>query len=310
MNMPDFVIPHKTNMYLFAVCTIAFFLIPALALVFDSIWATLLLAIPFAIVQTTIYSLLHEAEHNLFHPSKKHNRFYGVFLGLMFGGSFTFLKISHLRHHSQNRSDMEIFDYYYENESKLKKMLGFYYIMIGGFWLLIPLASVLIGIMPTVLRLYLSKNHNYAKGKLSQFTPYQLDDIRKEGLALLFFQCAVFLIFDSAPLLIFYGLHALVWSSQNYIGHAFSERHVIRGAHNHRISWFGKWIYLNFNLHLVHHRFPNVPWIHLPQLLDQYRQEHNFMQAWARLWKGPVPISRSAAYSVSESESDSEVIST
>ena len=78
--------------------------------------------------------------------------FSGVFLGAMYMTSFSFVQRSHMGHHRRNRSDFEMFDLYYAHESRLKKTLFLYLIMIGFFWLSLPLTTIIFIIWPGILQ--------------------------------------------------------------------------------------------------------------------------------------------------------------
>jgi fatty acid desaturase len=85
-----------------------------------------------------------------------------------------------------------------------------------------------------------------------------------------------------------YAAHALSWSSQNYVNHAFSPRDIINGAHNHRMNPLIQLLHLNFNIHLVHHQKPRLPWIHLRAFMEHSPERISFYRNYLRLWKGPV----------------------
>ena len=85
----------------------------------------------------------------------------------------------------------------------------------------------------------------------------------------------------------FLPMHRFVWSSQNYVNHAFSPRDIINGAHNLKMPLWLKPIYLNFNMHLAHHQNPHVPWLHLPSFIKSRKGGISFYRNYTRLWKGP-----------------------
>ena len=74
-------------------------------------WSLLVLAaIAFSFVNNTIFSLLHESVHGLYHPNSKINEVTGPLLAAFFPTSFTILPTSHFGHHERNQTDMELFD--------------------------------------------------------------------------------------------------------------------------------------------------------------------------------------------------------
>ncbi len=70
-----------------------------------------------------------------------------------------------------------------------------------------------------------------------------------------------------------YWAFALNWSSLQYTDHAWSPRDVHEGAWNLRFRPITQAIFLNYNLHLVHHRDPTIPWIDLPRHVRAERSQ-------------------------------------
>ena len=50
-----------------------------------------------------------------------------------------------------------------------------------------------------------------------------------------------------------------------------------------------QYLFLNYNLHLAHHREPQVPWIHLPHRVRPEDAEPSFWSIYWKLWLGPQP---------------------
>jgi fatty acid desaturase len=48
-------------------------------------------------------------------------------------------------------------------------------------------------------------------------------------------------------------------------------------------------LFLNYNLHLAHHREPAVPWIHLPGRVRPADASPSFWSVYRRLWQGAQP---------------------
>ena len=113
--------------------------------------------------------------------------------------------------------------------------------------------------------------------------------MRWESLLVIAFQVTIILLLhlQLLPWLILFLIHGFVWSSQNYVNHAFSPRDIINGAHNLKIPLWLKPIYLNFNMHLAHHQNPRIPWIHLPRFIKKDPHRIGFFRNYLRLWKGP-----------------------
>ena len=108
-------------------------------------------------------------------------------------------------------------------------------------------------------------------------------------LAVILFQVLVLWIlnWDFMTWFMFYMINGLIWSSQNYVNHAFSPRDIINGAHNLKMPAWLNIIYLNFNLHLAHHQNPGIPWNHLPRFVKTQNGRFSFFRNYLRLWRGP-----------------------
>ncbi len=87
-----------------------FVFLPLLLLPSSLAWAWTLL--PLALLTNPYWSLIHEAIHDLFHPNRNVNAFFGRFLSILFGAPFRILRMSHLVHHKLNRRPIEGTEYY------------------------------------------------------------------------------------------------------------------------------------------------------------------------------------------------------
>ena len=59
------------------------------------------------------------------------------------------------------------------------------------------------------------------------------------------------------------------------------------GAWNLRVNPVVRVLFLNYHHHLAHHQQPQVPWIHLPKLVDPERPRPSFLKIYLRMWLGP-----------------------
>ena len=82
----------------------------------ENIFYIFLAAFLFALFHNTIFSLLHEAVHDVFSTNSKINNLFGILSASVFPTSFTLQKIAHLGHHKRNRTDKELYDYYLPSE--------------------------------------------------------------------------------------------------------------------------------------------------------------------------------------------------
>jgi fatty acid desaturase len=287
----QFHIPAKLNVFIIIVCTLAFFGLFIAGAHTHQLWHKLFLALAFGIVMIPVYSLMHEAAHNTLHPNPSVNVFCGRWLCSMFVISFTFYRHCHLKHHKKNRTDEEMWDLYYEHQKKWMRYGNLYLMMIGLGYLSIWLSVLLFAILPKIITAPFFKQHTEVKGFLNGFTSKEkLKTAQWESLVAIIFQIGVLWLIDWDFLLwlMFYFTHGFIWSSQNYVNHAFSPREIINGAHNLKIPVWLNVVYLNFNIHLAHHQNPGIPWLYLPKFIKSGSSRFSFFRNYIRLWKGPV----------------------
>jgi fatty acid desaturase len=285
-----FPIPVALNLLAAALCSCLYFILLYAASRAASLWAVAFYGCLFAIVMIPVYSLIHEAEHNMLHPDPFWNHLCGRWLCLLFAVSFTFITHCHLRHHTKNRTDIEMWDLYREGDNKWRRRCNLYLMMIALGYFSLWLSVVLFALVPSLLYCGLFQRHTEIAGFLEGSDQQgKLAVIRRESWAVILFQaaCMGILHLQWLPWLLVFFVHGLVWSSQNYVNHAFSPRHIINGAHNLRMPAWLKPVYLNFNLHLAHHQNPRVPWAHLPHFVPPKTLRIGFFRNYLRLWTGP-----------------------
>ena len=255
-------------------------------------------ALAFSYVNNTIFSLLHEAVHGHFHPSRRINEAAGRFLAAFFPTGLGFQRVCHLGHHRRNRSDVEVFDYILPGESRLLKTLQWYGILTGIYWLTPPLGCLLYLLWPGAFRLparYRGSRffrQTSAEAMLSGFESAPERTLRLEILFSFALQAAFIgsLSLTPAGWLTCYAAFALNWSSLQYADHAFTERHVHDGAWNLRVNRLVQYLFLNYHHHKAHHQNPQVPWLHLPDYVDFKEERPAYLRIWLRMWKGPQPL--------------------
>src|SRR5579863_667176 len=141
-------IPAKLNLLLVAIQSTAALALLTAASHTNNRTEFALLAVAFAFVMQTGFCLAHEAVHGKLHRNRKVNEGLGISLFALFPGSFHFFEIAHLLHHKRNRSDAELEDYVLPSEVSWQKRVAYYFLICGLFWLLIPLSSLVIALIP------------------------------------------------------------------------------------------------------------------------------------------------------------------
>ncbi|MDH5326012.1 MAG: fatty acid desaturase [Gammaproteobacteria bacterium] len=248
----------------------------------------------FSFLGLSNYALMHEACHSgLNGRSENTNWLMGTMAGWMFPVSFTFMNIAHRVHHSHNRTDNELFDYYYPHDNKLIKFSQWYSILIGIYPPIIPLGSLLMAIAPWV---FWMKPWQTAKSSSiifdrSLFPSLILQRIRLEVVCGILFWIILFTLLqlDFWSVLWLYLAFWFNWSTRQYVTHAFSERDVMNGAHNLRVSRVMAWVLLNGHWDLVHHNHPFARWQTLPELGRDSRAPISYWRQYFKQWLGPRP---------------------
>lgn len=286
----EHLIPTLLNVAICALCSAIYLLLIGSLQAVTLYWGIALLGLLFAMVMIPIYSLLHEAEHSTLHPDPRWNDALGLWLGILFGVSFTFFRHCHIRHHKKNRTDLEMWDLFTEDHVKWKRYLNLYLMMSGIGYSLIFLSTLLFATFPKLLFAGLFQRHNELAGFLEGSDDIgKIKIMRREAWSVIAVQGFLLWVLNvpfPAWLAIF-AIHAFVWSSQNYVNHAFSKRDIVNGAHNLAVPGWLAPLYLHFNLHLAHHQHPQIPWIHLPKLVPSDTPRMSFFANYLRLWGGP-----------------------
>ncbi|MBI4867131.1 MAG: fatty acid desaturase [Candidatus Wallbacteria bacterium] len=257
--------------------------------------AIALAALVFSFFNNTIFSLLHECVHGQFHPDRRVNHAAGVLFAAFFPTAFTIQRVSHFGHHRRNRTDLELYDYYLPHQSRWLKTYWIYCLLTGAYWSIIPVAAGVYFLCPAVFR---SRWFQNGPARWWGFQEY-VRDIAAEPLTRIWTETAFTLAFQIAlwnlldlrltGWLACYWAFGLNWSSLQYTDHAWSPRDVREGAWNLRFWPITQVLFLNYNLHLVHHRQPDIPWIHLPSLLDEESVRPTFWSIYWSLWGGARP---------------------
>ncbi len=266
----------------------------------EPLWQTAAAAIAFSYVNNTIFSLLHESVHGIFHPRRAVNDFFGMIGAAFFPTGFLFQRVCHFGHHRRNRTDDELFDCYTPNKSRFQAWFHLYCLLTGWFWFSAPLGCAI----------YLLTGPFFSrplfKERIARFygmEPMVADlarastwRMRGELLFTIAFQASLVLLLDLtlAGWLACYIAFALNWCSLQYTDHAYTRRDIREGASNLKVNRLVQWIFLNYHHHLAHHRDPTMPWIHLPKFVDFSQPRPSFLRTYARLWLGPRHTSEPA----------------
>lgn len=286
----DYQIPGRLNVALAALQLAAAFSLLTFASRSHSLFLVLPTAIVFAFVMQLGFCLAHETVHRKLHRNRHINLGVGVTLFALFPGSLHFFEVAHLLHHERNRSDDELEDYVLPGENVWVKRAVYFLLISGLFWLLVPLASIVIALFPGKrIRLRPPADDSGVFRRFVQFlTQVRPNRVRRDVLvALLIWAFAIPLLhLRPLALLMCYAAFGFSWASQQYIYHVRTPRHAVLGALDLELWTPLRWLYLNFNYHLTHHLAAWVPWTHLPRIAA-HRPARGYLRTYARLWRPP-----------------------
>lgn len=257
-------------------------------------------ALAFSYVMLTAYALTHEAAHGNLHPSERANHVLGVLITALFPAPFSAIRTTHQGHHLRNRTDYEMFDLYYPHESAWMRRLQWYGTLCGLFWPLVPLGALAYCLFPAALRSRLFMQARSAAYLLGDIRADELRAIRGETAFVLAVQAGILWLCGGrwTTVLLCYACFAFNWSTRQYIGHAFSRRHVVEGAWNLRHNRLMSLLLLHGEWDLNHHRRPDVPWFYLPELPTRDEERLDYGPQYRRLWRGPRLVTEPAPESL------------
>lgn len=264
----------------------------------------ILAIIAFSYINNTIFSLFHEAVHGIFHPNWQVNEWAGRVLAAFFPTGLTFQRIAHLGHHRRNRTDAEVFDYYKPGENKAIKIVQWYGILTGIYWLLPPLSCLVFLLFPGLVRwgmAYSEKSklafETSAEGMLSGYEKANFTKIRLEILFSIILQLTIFFALDLSLVgwAACYAAFAFNWCSLQYTDHAFSELDVHDGAWNLKVNKVVQFIFLNYHHHRAHHQYPHIPWLYLHRYIRADEKRPSFIKLYLKMWLGPRPYPETAS---------------
>lgn len=262
-------------------------------------WQVTLAVLGFSFVNNTIFSLLHESVHGIFHRNRRVNEWAGRSAAAFFPTALTFQRIFHLRHHRNNRTEVEQFDYLRPTDNRVLKYAQWYAILTGLYWMASPLGMLLYLIWPGAFRMKWLRaedsrvaQQTAADAMLEGFDNAPTNRIRWEILFTLLMQVALVWLAQATwqGWLLCYAAFAVNWSSLQYADHAWSEFDVREGAWNLRVNKLVQWLFLNYHHHKAHHQHPEVSWFNLSEHVDFSEQRPSFFKIWLSMWRGPRPL--------------------
>jgi len=260
-------------------------------------WAWTL--VPLAFLTNPFWSLIHETIHDLFHPNPAVNAFFGRFLSILFGAPLRILRLSHLLHHKLNRLPIEGTEFYDRANSTKARAAPRYYFQISLGLYLFELLSPFYFFLPRHWLAPIEKRcfrPDSVSGLLMQncLDAESLREIRFDGLLTLMWIMLSLLCYGQrwavfAALLLARGFLISFFDNIFHYGTPVGN---IFYAKNLRLPEPLAKLWLNFNLHGLHHVNPAISWIDLPAAFDAEAAKYQggyFEAAWGQL-RGPIAV--------------------
>ncbi len=301
-------IPARLNLLLVAAVFVAAFGLLWLASRLDIVWS-IPIGVVFSFVLLTNYALMHEAVHHVLNTSPRINYILGVLCHSLFPKSFTMFEIAHRMHHRGNRTDHELFDYYYPDESKTLKSVRWYGILTGVYYPLVPLGNLLMALVPSLFRTRLFTSSPFSNILFDEFKGRVITKIRLEVVFMVTLWIVMWyaLSLHWQSVLILYACFGFNWATRQYVTHAWTPRDVIEGAANLHVSRVTGWILLNGQWDHAHHKFPFLPWTELKNPIYHTTPQGSYFKRWLSLWKGMRPNSEEAPVVIDDVENFPDV---
>jgi fatty acid desaturase len=263
------------------------------------------LLLPVVLLTNTFWALHHEAIHGSFHASRRANLLAGRFMAILLGSSFHVLRFAHLMHHRFNRNPGDRPDVYDPSvTSKATARFGFLGNLLIGLYLS-ELVSPLLCLLPRpVIRRILAliyRGEDPAMVEIRRtghrlfLDPKPLREIRTDALLSLALLIAAALAFGAHwPLLLAFliGRGVLISAFDN-VYHFGTPIDRPDYARNLALPQPLQLLFLNMNLHRVHHGRPSIPWWALPAQLKAGgdRCDTSMLRAALLQFTGPVALS-------------------
>lgn len=258
------------------------------------LWQHVLAGGLFLLMMQGVFSLMHDCIHGNGHPRPGVNRAIGIATAALFGTTYTLFRVNHEGHHVRNRTRAEVAEYFYPDDHRGLKTLKYYAAILGGIWLASFAALFVLPFVPWRALARFAPGDRSMNGYALSFRAYGVRDWqqqRLECLGVLAFWALAIVVFDwrLSVLAILYALFAFSWSSLQWIYHMRTPLDPVEGAYNLRAPRIVRWLFLNFNYNLTHHRHPGLPW----QLLHARTDLAQTQPIWARylaVFRAPEPM--------------------
>lgn len=294
LHQRGFRISQSLTCLVLALDVIALFAVPALLRDHAFATAGVTLAL-LALLSNTRWSLIHEAIHRHLFPSSRANELAGRLLSIAHGASFSILRAGHLLHHRYSRTALERTEVFDPARARLVTCIPFYLQLCGGLYLLEVVTTLAAWLPLGVFRAFYRRYRDSTvagliAGRLCE--PRVRRHARIDALAMVTLYGVAALVYGKLAwvLAIVISLRAVLISVADNSYHYGTELDQPRSAMNVRAPRWASALLLNFNLHGVHHRAPQLAWFQLSARFDADRDRYaiSLVACLVRQWRGPL----------------------
>lgn len=253
-----------------------------------------------ALLTPQMWALIHDSGHLVLFKERRLNNLAGRLMSILFGSNFKLLQFGHNVHHGFNRTEVDRTDIFSKKTPRVFAGLFYYSKIFFGLYigeLLMPLLFLLPKpLIAKIGALFLLGKSELHQKVYDQFTGSLLAGknlriIRFDTVILLAHFAAVITLFGASWYLLaaFFGVRAFMVSFLDNVYHYATPKDKDH-SYNLALSPFASRLLLNFNYHQVHHNYPNISWINLPELFNDnaLHFDKRYPAALVAQLKGPI----------------------
>jgi fatty acid desaturase len=235
--------------------------------------------------------MMHECFHRNGHRRGRVNWMVGTLSSILFGSSYTLIRVQPRGPPPAQSLECRTGGI---RPSRRKRGLQdrlYYFAILGGIWIGSFVATLLLPFVPygkvKKLAVGMLSMDGYNRA-FSEFRPRDWIMLRVEALLGVAWWLACIWLFDWdwRILLLAYACFAFSYSSLQWIYHMRTPLDRIEGAYDLRLPMPVRWLFLNFNYNLSHHRHPRAAWQELHGKVNQ-RETQPLWRRYLGVFKPP-----------------------
>jgi fatty acid desaturase len=284
----------RQNLFVLLAQTLAWFILIQGLHADAALWLKLPVVVIFCLVMQGVFSMMHECFHRNGNASARINWAMGAWASILFGSSYTLIRVNHEGHHQRNRSHAELAEFVLPGESAAFKTALYYFAILGGIWLGSFVATLVLPLIPfgrvrgLAVRMMSMDGYNRS---FAEFSRRDWSLLRLEAVAGVAWWalCIWLFAWDWRVLLAAYASFAFSYSSLQWIYHMRTPLDRVEGAYDLRLPAPLRWLFLSFNYNLSHHRYPRAAWQELHARVDP-RQTQPLWRRYVGVFRPPEPF--------------------